>query len=46
MSFKVMNYEKILIIYAGKYRINCLEKVKHNQNAIIMRPLGVEMCTL
>ena len=46
MSFQVMNYEKILIICAGKYRINCLEKVKGSQNMITMCHLGVGMCTL
>jgi hypothetical protein len=46
MSFQVMNYEKIHIIYAGKYRINYLEKVKGSWNTIIMCHLGVGMCTL
>jgi hypothetical protein len=45
VSFQMMNYEKILI-YAGKYRINCVEKVNGSRNTIIMCRLGVEMCAL
>jgi hypothetical protein len=35
MSFQVMNFEKILTIYAAKYRINCLEKVKSSSSTIL-----------